>query len=171
MNNLNRKYLAVPIIIGLIVLITSCKNKNTEIYTYQAYLKTTSINNSYNTEGYATPNAGGYCKWGEAQKNNSILVLDMGKETFTILNENYKEIFDISDTHKIQNQKIAFSYVLTAYNKYDDKCYIAFSDMGYSIIIQVSPYHMPATMYMVEDFDYKELLQELKKELSRIPNK
>ena len=89
-------------------IFAGCKNKNTEVYTYQAYLKTTSINNSYDVEGYANPNGGGRCKWGEAQDNNSILVLNMGEETFTILNKNSKEVYDITDTHKMQKHKAAF---------------------------------------------------------------
>jgi hypothetical protein len=136
-------------------------------------MKSFSINNIYYEYGYPKPDAGEWCKWGEPTITNSIILLDQGKKTLTIISKNNKETYYIKDSFSVNDPAAAMSYRVTAKNKNGKQCIIGIGDLNVSIVIQIMIPYEPARRNYATSFNVEKLMKEVKEavieKFNRVP--
>lgn len=162
-------------------LFFGCKNQNTKVYLYRSHLKSNSINNTYDENGYPNPYEGirnpnpyegNWCKWGLGITDKSLILIDQSNNSIKILDQNIVEEYNIIKTKSQEGPKIAFSFIAWVKNSEGKDCTFSIGDceeLYSSICIQVMIPYEPARMYMVTRIDYEELTRKFKTRVDAIP--
>jgi hypothetical protein len=136
----------VHILIAISILLSGCEEKIT--YHYIAITKMASINNTYYEYGFPKPDSGDGCTWGTVDFDNSVILINQGKNFVMIVGKNKIEEYKITETYRREDAFL----VMTKNNK-GKECDILVKDYQFSSLIFVKVPYEPTRAYLVKSVD------------------